>query len=75
MGPTSLLILPAGFNPSTTFASYASLGLTHTNGTTLSVPAGSEFIGSLAMADPIICQGTILATSGSSINSTGGLTI
>ena len=40
MGANSLLIVPAGFNTSTGFASYSSLGLTHTPGTTLMVPAG-----------------------------------
>ena len=32
MGANSLLIVPPGFNPSTGFASYTSLGLTHTAG-------------------------------------------
>ncbi len=45
MGANSLLIVPAGFNPSTGFGSYSSLGLTHTAGTTLIVPAGQGFGG------------------------------
>ena len=46
IGANSLLIVPAGFNPSTDFAQYSSLGLTHTLGTTLTVPAGQGFGGS-----------------------------
>ena len=37
MSANSLLIVPAGFNTSTGFAHYSSLGLTHTLGTTLTV--------------------------------------
>ena len=75
MGANSLLIVPAGFNPSTGFAQYSSLGLTHTLGTTLTVPAGQGFGGSGSISDPVNCQGTIAAVSGSSINLSGGLTL
>ena len=75
MGANSLLIVPAGFNPSTGFASYTSLGLTHTQGTTLTVPAGQSFAGSFSTSDPVVCQGTIAATSGSSINFNNGLVV
>jgi hypothetical protein len=70
----SLLIVPAGFNPSTGFASFSSLGLTHTIGTTLTVAAGQGFGGSGSISDPINCQGSILAASGGAINISGGLT-
>ena len=73
MGTNSLLIVPSGFDPSTGFASYQALGLTHTAGTTLVVPAGQEFDGSGSIADPVNCQGTILAASGGTINLNGGL--
>ena len=53
MGANSLLIVPAGFNPSTGFARYSSLGLTHTLGTTLTVPAGQGFVGSDSISDPV----------------------
>ncbi|MGO9113049.1 MAG: hypothetical protein ACLP9L_27775 [Thermoguttaceae bacterium] len=56
MGTNSLLIVPAGFNPSTGFAQYSSLGLTHTLGTTLTVPAGQGFGGSGSISDPVNCQ-------------------
>ena len=59
MGSSSLLIVPAGINPSTFFGSYTSLGITHTAGTTLVVPAGKGFIGAGAINDPVSCQGTI----------------
>ena len=73
MGTNSLLIVPAGFNTSTDFASYSSLGLTHTLGTTLTVPAGQGFAGSGSISDPVICQGTITAPSGGTINLNAGL--
>ncbi len=75
MGPASLLILPLGFNPSTSFGSYNGLGLPYVRGTTLNVPAGSTFIGSITITDPVACQGTIMAIAGSSIGLNNGLTM
>ena len=75
VGANSLLIVPAGFNPSTGFARYSSLGLTHTLGTTLTVPAGHGFVGSDSITDPVNCQGTITAAASGAINLNGGLTI
>jgi autotransporter-associated beta strand protein len=75
MGANSLLIVPAGFDPATAFASYSSLGLTHTLGTTLTVPAGQGFAGSHSISDPVDCQGTIMAISGGSINLNNGLVL
>ena len=75
MSANSLLIVPAGFNTLTGFAHYSSLGLTHTLGTTLTVPAGKGFGGSGSISDPVNCQGTITAVSGGTINLSGGLTL
>ena len=75
MGPNSLLILPAGFDTSTAFAHYSSLGVTHTLGATLTVPAGHGFVGSVSITDPVNCQGTIAAPAGGAINLSGGLTL
>ena len=50
-------------------------GLTHTAGTTLTVPAGQGFGGSGSISDPVNCQGTITAASGGTINLSGGLTL
>ncbi len=63
MGAGSLLIVPSGFNTSTQFASYNSLGLTHTAGTTLTIPAGMGFSGQGTISDPVVCQGSISATA------------
>ena len=73
MGANSLLIVPAGFNPSTGFGSYASAGITHTAGTVLTVAAGQGFGGVGAIADPVVCQGTIAASSGGAIQLNNGL--
>jgi hypothetical protein len=74
-GANSLLIVPAGFDPWTGFASYSTLGLIHTLGTTLQVPAGQGFGGSGSISDPVNCQGMIMAVSGGTINLSGGLTL
>ena len=65
IGTDSLLIVPAGFNPSTAFLSYSSSGLIHTAGTTLVVSAGQGFGGWGSINDPVNCQGTITAAPGS----------
>ena len=71
----SLLIVPPGFNTSTAFSSSSTLGLTHTAGTTLVVPAGQGFGGWASINDPVNCQGTITAAAGSFINLNNGLVL
>ena len=74
MDANSLLIVPAGFDPSTAFANCTSLGLApHTAGTPLAVPAGQGFGGWGSINDPVNCQGTITATAGGFINLNNGL--
>jgi autotransporter-associated beta strand protein len=73
VGGNSLLIVPPGFNPATAFQSYSNLGLTHVLGTTLTVSAGTGFGGWGTITDPVVCQGTILATAGGAVNLTNGL--
>ena len=63
MGTNSLLIVPAGFNLSTVFAGFSTLGMTHTVGSTLTVSAGQHVVGSASINDPVNCQGTILTVS------------
>ena len=75
MGPNSLLIVPPGFNTATGLGSYSSLGLTHVAGTTLTVPAGTGFGGIGSINDPVVCQGTITASQGYSINLNNGLVL
>jgi hypothetical protein len=72
MGANSLLIVPSGFNPSNQFASYSSLGLTHTNGTTLVVGAGKTLGVTGVIRDLVNCLGTI---SSGSLSLNGGLTV
>jgi autotransporter-associated beta strand protein len=75
MSANSLLIVPAGFNTSTGFAHYSTLGLTHTVGTTLTVPAGKSIVGSGTINDSVNCLGTITASASGAINLSGGLTL
>ena len=76
MTSNSLLIVPNGFDTSTGFHSYSSLGLTHTTGTTLTVPAGQGFSGQASLFDPVDCQGTVTASpSGAGINFNNGLVL
>ena len=75
MGPDSLLMLPAGFNPATGFGSLTSAGLVHVAGTTLTVPAGQGFGGWGSIDNPVNCQGTITAAPGGVINLNNGLVL
>jgi autotransporter-associated beta strand protein len=72
VGPWSLLIVPPSLNPPAAFANYSNAGLLYTRGSPLTVPAGMGFSGSVSITDPVICQGSILATPGA-INLSGGL--
>ena len=61
---SSLLIVPAGFNPYTAFGSFScsSSSIVHTVGTTLVVPAGKNLYGQQAsINDPVNCQGSLVA--------------
>ena len=73
IGPNSLLIVPSGFNPAKSFASYSNLGLTHTAGTTLTILPGQGFAGSGDVNDFLNCQGSISAAGWFSLNLNGGL--
>ena len=75
VGTNSLLILPAGSNPTTDFASFSFQGLIHTAGTTLTVSAGQGFGGCGSIRDPVNCQGTITAVPGGFINLNNGLVL
>ena len=73
--------MPQDFNTSTAFAKYSSLGLTHTTGTTFTVPVGAYVSGTFSMNDPVICQGSITAyydnyaEAAGPINLNGGITL
>ncbi len=74
VGANSLLLIPAGFNPSTSLHSYTNLGLAHNVGTPLTILPGQGFAGAGAIADFVNCQGTISAVAGS-INLNGGIAL
>ncbi len=73
MAANSLLIMPAGFNPSSAFAGFSSSGLVHAAGTVLNVSGGTGFGGAGSINDPVNCQGSITASSTYSINLNDGL--
>ena len=76
VGPNSLLLLPAGFNPTTAFLSYSNLGLTHNVGTPLTILPGQGFQGYGSISDLVICQGTITwAGTNGWINLSGGVMV
>ena len=75
IGPNSLLLVPAGFNPMTAFGSYGNLGLTHAIGNTLTISGGTGFSGQGSISDHVNCQGTISAATGGAINLNGGVTV
>ena len=78
IGANSLLIIPAGFNPSTAFHSFSFNGMTEIAGMTLVVSAGQGFGGAGAINDPVNCQGSIIATAsgyGKYVNLNNGLVL
>jgi hypothetical protein len=74
IGANSLTIVPPGMNPATLFGRYSNAGILHTAGTVLSVSAGQSFGGTGTIADPVNCQGSIVAVGGP-ICLSGGLNI
>ena len=79
IGPDSLLLVPAGFNPATAFRSYSldPTSLMHVVGTPLTILPGQGFSGWGSIADPVNCRGTIAAATGlgGPINLNGGITV
>jgi hypothetical protein len=55
----SLLVLPAGFDPATGFASFSTQGSVHTSGTPLNIPAGTGFNLRGTINDPVVLGGTL----------------
>ena len=74
VGAGGLLLLPAGVTAAS-FASATGTGIIHTAGTTLTVAAGQSVNGWGSINDPVVCQGTIAAASGGSINLGNGLVL
>ena len=75
IGPNSLLLLPAGFNPATAFGSYSNQGTTHYGGSPLTISAGQAFSGGFTLTDLLNCQGALTAINGGSIYLNGGVSI
>ena len=64
LGSNSLLLLPAGIDPATAFASLNNQGTTHVGGTVLTILPGQRFSGTFTLADVVNCQGALVASSG-----------
>ena len=75
IGPNSLLLVPAGFNPATAFLSYSNSGLMHNVGTPLTILPGQGFSGQGSIANFVSCQGTISAGEYDLINLNGGVAV
>ncbi|HBO45695.1 MAG TPA: hypothetical protein DD670_17565 [Planctomycetaceae bacterium] len=86
LGSQSLVILPAGYNPTTAFGSYNnSQGVTYIRGTTFSVPAGrtcnvQPYSTSVNITDRVSCQGSLSVfawnnASGPGMNLSSGVTV
>ena len=65
--PNSLVIVPAGFNPSQDFLTYSNSGITHTAGTPLTVAAGQTILGWGTIGDSVNCQARSATAGGPSI--------
>ncbi len=59
MGAHSLLIVPAGFDASTGFAHFSSLGVVGTAGGTITIPAGKSVQGWASINSLVSCQGSL----------------
>ena len=69
----SLVLVSAGYDPASTFGSYANAGMTHVVGSTLTVASDQGFGGVGDINDLVVCSGMIAATSGCGINLNKGL--
>ena len=77
IGADSLFVVPAGFNPYTAFASFSNLGLTHTSENYAHDLTGRTGLCRSRLFDWRYggLPGTIMATSGGTINLSGELTL
>lgn len=71
----TLIILPAGFDPSTEFASFSPNALVHTAGTTLVIPVDRSIVGWGQIDDHVQCAGSLTATSTGFLHLTNGLSL
>lgn len=71
----SLLIVSAGFEPQSYYTNYSNAGFVHHAGSTLTISSADTIYGIAKIADPVVCQGTLSATSGYSITLSGGLNV
>ena len=74
VGPGSLVLVPAGFNPAA-FGSYNNLGTIHYPGTPILVSSGQAYTGAFSVNDMLTCQGALSVVSGGSINLNSGVLI
>jgi hypothetical protein len=71
IGPDSLTILPAGFNPSTAFASYTNAGHVMTTGTRFILPAGQTIRGGGEIDEFLEVHGLVEAADGHALDLRG----
>jgi autotransporter-associated beta strand protein len=73
IGPNSLVIVPAGFNPYAAFGSFTAQGILHFAGTPLVLAANQGFAGEGSINDPVLGEGTVSASPSGGINLKNGL--
>jgi hypothetical protein len=71
IGPDSLTILPAGFNPNTAFASYTNAGHAMTTGTRFVLPAGQTIRGGGEIDEFLEVHGLVEAADGHALDLRG----
>ena len=59
IGANSLLIVPTGFDPNSSFAFYSNAGILHHAGSTLEISSTQTINGSGTIDDHVVCQGTL----------------
>ena len=75
VGAESLLILPPGFDPSTDFAAFTSLGIVTESGQAVDIPAGQTVTGRGWIPGHVSAAGALRATTDTKIDIEGGLSI
>jgi hypothetical protein len=69
------LFIPSGFDPANYFKNYSNAGMMHQVGSILDISSNYSIYGIGSITDHVICQGTLSAPSGYSIDLKGGLTV
>ncbi len=75
LGPNSLLVVPAGFDPQASFGSYSNQGMLHAAGQPLRVGPNQGFSGQGTIDDRVETSGVVTSRPAEGINLKGGVVV